>query len=1418
MPYNGSIEVISGFVQKNNGDFPLMDASAVYVDDNNRLDKKLRDLEQGLEEFIPFTITVVDERPTIGEDMTFYLVKRPSGKYDKWWYITNESGNKVWDSFGGSSTAVVSSLPDDPDADTDYILATNGEYKYYKWYDDQWVLIAGSSSDVVKYPVGTRLKAIGINAPTTETYPPTEFEQRHYLKFDTMTLYVCQDGVWTEIGPIIANPSDSKDYYIINENNIWCHYRYIDGTFQQVGVAGYSKQEMDVIINALTTKTNSNGSKIGTLETNFQTLSNSFGILQQTVNGLDTEGYQYYATYEKEESSDNYVYKLHEKKGGQEEVVSSFVMQGGGGGGGQSATTLVVNRITPSPLIITPTDNAILQYTFSSEDSSGGKINGNFTWKLNGNVIASGACIEGTNTIDVTEYCVIGMQRFVLSVTDEGGNTAVRTFNVQKVDVRIESSFNDRYPVNPGESVQVPYIPYGAVSKTVHFELDGDEETITTSTSGVGQSYLVPAQSHGAHLLKMWITAVINSVDIITDAIYKDIIWYDPDNNTDAVIGCAYRYDFHGKATVRQYDTLAIPFTVFDSTTNFPIITRYVDGLPVGTETLQQNQSNWNYKSDTVGTHTLKITCRDTSVTIIVEVEELGIDVSPVTGGLELDFNPSGITNDSSDRIWHNSKYHMAVSSNFDWSNGGYKIDQNGDDYFLIKAGTYVTFDYRLFAGGVDGNPSVRGSEMKIIFMTENVQDISGVWLTNTETITTTIESGEHAGESQETNMGIQLGVHDGWLKTNKASSVDTEDNKASNSYLYMPYSDEDIIELDININPLDSNSSEINEFVMAYEDGVPSKAYVYDAADRFYQYTPQIFKIGSDVCDVRIYRFKIYSTSLDTNAIMRNFIADSRNSTTMLERYDRNCIYYNNETQEYSPYSSDGVIDPEKLAPQVPNVKILMLETDIFTANKKDFIKSNLRCIHAPGGKIYPGDEYYDNWYFENGWHSGQGTTSDNYGVSGRNVDFLFNCDGTHKPSDKVKNPEPDYISKLTLGYNTDSPHVETCDDWKGNDAKVSLTRTSIPNNFFNLKVNIASSENVNNALLQKRYNDFLPYISPAKARDSRVKNDMEFVPAILFLKETNPDVSAHREFKDNNWHFYALGNLGDSKKTDYTRAYDPNDMNEFTIEISDNTKNNATFQTGVYRKENGTLAYEPFYLLKTLDKEGELVVTPVSLVPSIQEYVYPVPEAQIDELLFEEGTIHVVNQTGLSEHDGDETGYLNMRIWGLYNEGFDGDHSFEPRYACCGDYRDGKLVNDYSGHGKAQVKTNEKVWRAFYKWVITASDEQFRAELDQWCVRTAVEFFYAFTSFYTMMDNRAKNTFWHFAKTGVFREVSRPVPELLHIYCEKQGEDNYVTTTDTEIDSSKTYYTQYAFDLWDYDNDTALGIKCQCQVKNFH
>lgn len=47
--YNGTTELISGLIQANNQNFPLVDASAVQVDDNGkRLDRALEQINERL--------------------------------------------------------------------------------------------------------------------------------------------------------------------------------------------------------------------------------------------------------------------------------------------------------------------------------------------------------------------------------------------------------------------------------------------------------------------------------------------------------------------------------------------------------------------------------------------------------------------------------------------------------------------------------------------------------------------------------------------------------------------------------------------------------------------------------------------------------------------------------------------------------------------------------------------------------------------------------------------------------------------------------------------------------------------------------------------------------------------------------------------------------------------------------------------------------------------------------------------------------------------------------------------------------------------------------------------------------------------------------------------------------------------------
>ena len=1183
---------------------------------------------------------------------------------------------------------------------------------------------------------------------------------------------------------IEGTPDQDTDYYIGDNESGYLHYRYVvdevsgDGDFFPVG-GDTADIEAAVATNTSNIATNAAG--IVSANTAINTLNNKV---------TNVKDYRYTAEYGKfilregdTEETDNVFRLVQIDKDGQDEVVAAFPIQGGNSSSSLPTTNLNVTKITNSPIVTTPDGSVVISVNFAATDSDNSPIDASYTWKVERTVVTSGMFTsQGVHTFDLTQYCSTGTQRLTLTVTDVGGNTVIKTWTVQIVDVRLTSNFNDTIKYTADETVRFECTPYGGVAKQIHLKLDGVAITpaegaeslfIPATQSGITQYYTLPAKSHGAHLVECYVTAVIGSgasaTTVETPHIFKDVIYFDStDTSKPPVIGCKYRFDYYGAVDLMQYGTLQIPYTVYSNTTATPTVVLTADGAEVDSIRTQAANNTWSYKSGTVALHTLTISCGGTSVPVKVDVDELNIDVAPVTSGLAFDFNPVGYSNNSANRLWTdttNTDIHMTVSNGFDWANGGYKTDDQGDTYFLVRAGDRAYINYNMFPNSDEHNPSTDGAELKVIFRTENVRDNKAVWMTNVETLT--------SGNST-INRGIQLSVHEGWLKTNTASDTDvtigTGDDAISlastNTYLYIPYSEDDKIELDINIDVLGEND---HSFVMAYEDGCPSKAFVYDSSDNFYQSTPQQITIGSDDCDVRIYRMKAYSGALTSEGIMRNFIADASNPDEMLARYERNSIYYNAEAGEsgaYTPYASQGVLTPEHVAERCPNLKVLKLDCPIFTSSKKDFVKhSSLQCIHKGG------DPMLDNWIFRNIYHAGQGTTSDKYGVSARNVDFLCNADGVHNCTNTKKTNyvfDPEYVTTLTLGYGAvDSEQYVTHETVDANDisdeARVALTRTSIPTNFFNFKANVASSENANNALLQKRYNDFLPYTSLARIRNGYIKNDMEFVPAILFIKE-NSTSQTHTEFNDTGWHFYALGNLGDSKKTDYSRAYDPEDMNEFTIEISDNVMHNSTFQSGVY-----------------MDGSTR-VVQPVSDTTAHQ-YVYPITAA--------------------------EWNANNYRYYTLYNEEFDGDHSFEPRYACCGDYRDGKMVNDSHAEGlnDAQLALNEGVWRAFYRWVITSTDVEFRRDLDQWCVRDAVQFWYVFTHHFTMMDNRAKNTFWHFAKTGTYRAVTTPVPELLHVYCEKDG-DVYTPTQDIAINNSKTYYTQYAFDMWDYDNDTAIGI----------
>ena len=955
------------------------------------------------------------------------------------------------------------------------------------------------------------------------------------------------------------------------------------------------------------------------------------------------------------------------------ETLKTFTIKGGGGGGSET-TTITIERKNPETAtgIFLLGDKAVIEYSWSSVDNQGDATGvGTATWKVDNTTVASISVGQGLNKIDLTEYLKVGTNNIRLTIVDSFGTLSSKTWTISIVEFKLESTFDETLFYS--DEVSFRYTPYGNINKTIHFIFDGRElDSVNTSSSGRQLSYTLPKQTHGAHLLKVYMTANVNNQDIQSPTIIKDIIWVDPDDRTP-IIGCSMP-----EFTTKQYHATNIPYVVYDPDHNPATVKLAVDGNTVSTLSVNRTVQTWSYKSSDVGNHDLTISCRKVTKILKANIEKLDIDVEPVTANLEFDFNPTGYSNSDENRLWKDKTHTniaMTVSDNFDWSNGGYQIDSDGNQYFCVKAGTRAKINYNLF--GTD--PKQTGSEFKIVFKTTNVRNASTTFLSCIPVM--------------DDKVGLEMNVHEANIYS-------------STSSLYFPYSEEDIIEYEFNINALDTKTEGATSIVMTYEDGVGGRPMIYNDVHRLYQYAPVPITIGSEDCDVHVYRMKAYSASLTDTDILSNFIADARDSDDMIARYERNQIYDENNS-----------LTPESVAKACPDLRIIKIEAPHFTNDKKDFVKdTSMQCIYTNG------DPVLDNWKFTNCYHVGQGTTSNEYGFAARNIDVICSFDGIHQVNSKIK-LDPNYKTTLELGDGSKTT------DGTG---KISLTRNSVPNNWWNFKVNVASSNMATNALGQKRFNDFLPYTSPGTKRDPKVKNSMEFVNCVIFLKENDPDVSTHREFQDTDWHFYSLGNMGDSKKTDVTRAYDPDDMKEFCIEISDNTLPNSAFQTGVTNPDG----------------------TPK----------YPITKAE-----WKEGN----------------TAYDN-----LYNNW---DGSFEFRYDCCGDSKDGSAIS--TDEEKEKIRTNNRqIWRDFYEFIVTSSDEDFVAHLGDWVIKETTLYFYLVTLRYSMIDNRAKNVFPHWAKHYMSTSEAAEAGDKAQYY--------------TIDDNAAAIHNGYRFDFWAYDMDTQLGI----------
>lgn len=705
-------------------------------------------------------------------------------------------------------------------------------------------------------------------------------------------------------------------------------------------------------------------------------------------------------------------------------------IRGTGGGGGGSVLRLS-NATGSSSVSLAYGETCELSYNFSSLDSLDNTPTGNGTavYTVNDEKVATVSIAQGLVTFDATPYLVQGDNIVKVTVTDSFDASKSLTWTVKAVAISISSTF-DPFRVY-SDAIILTYTPIGSgISKTTHFEIDGVEiGTTVIATTNRQQTYTIPAQTHGAHTLRIYMTAEIEGVSIKSNELYYEFI-FAVSGQTAPIIASSFQ-----SQTITQYSTVSIPYYVYDPADLTANIELRVDGSVFSLLTVDRTEQSWDYRPTVSGVQELSIVCGDVSKTFTLTVQDIGIEIQPFTTGLAVDLNPYGQSNDSVDRdIWgftnaDGEKTAVQFSDGFDWDNGGFGTDEDGAAYIKIKAGDTITVPYYLFSQDAREN----GKYIKMIFKAENVADYDA-------TVMSCMSGGR----------GLQVNAQNASLSSEQ-TTIDAR------------YMEERRIELEFIIN-----AGSGDRFMMAWLRGVPSRVKIYPTTDGFRQTTPVYLTIGSDDCDVKLYLLKVNEVAPSRYEVLDNFIADAPTSEEMIERYTRNNIY-----------DDEGNIVISKLP---SDLRVNIWKGERMTTGKTDTVTMDWQHKWP----AHPEKEFtaYDVKV------KSQGTTSSRYGEAGLNLDA--NCE---------------------KGFTNNDGEVSEA---------YSMTDDAIGVSYFNIKVNIASSENANNVCLADDYNNYQPYLRPQRVADSRVRDTVQGEPCVNFFYNTTTGETS----------FYGIGDLNNSKK----------------------------------------------------------------------------------------------------------------------------------------------------------------------------------------------------------------------------------------------------------------------------------------------
>ena len=588
-----------------------------------------------------------------------------------------------------------------------------------------------------------------------------------------------------------------------------------------------------------------------------------------------------------------------------------FFVGSGGGSGGDYGSMLKVTCSLESRIfsIMSDEPTCILPFVWSSTDTEDGSNTGPGTasWSVNGSRVATYKIEQGYNEFDVRKYLTEGEDSTViLTVSDAYGNSKNLPFTIGVASFGLTWNL-DEMAYHKDEAVTIRLAPTGTGDKTVKVEVDGEVEyTEVVTSTGRTISTTIGPLSHGAHTIRAWLEADAAGETVTTDALHHVGIWT-VSGATAKIVAV-----LEPELTVPQYGTAAVKFMAVDPANETTSVELRANGTTVSILTdVGRTVNTWAYKAKAVGTETLAVVCGTVADTVTLTVTDLGYAIAPITSGLVLDIDPSGHSNSEAGRanFGYTDKsgvnHPFTFSDNFDWTGGGFQLDEDGVTAFVVKRGTYVTADCSLFSD----NAKTNGKEIKLIFKATNVRNYDAELI-----------------NCMSGNVGIKVQAQEATV----GSEAET---------INVRYCEGKKIEMDVNIQASNENS-------LAYVcmKAVPSaKPVKYGSTDSWTQTAAKLLTIGSEDADVWIYRVKMYGNSLNRYEILDNYIADCTDPEEMVARYLRNDIF-----------DTEGKISISKLTARNTELRSVHIKAKRMTTGKDDEVTADIEIIYVAGGETH--------------------------------------------------------------------------------------------------------------------------------------------------------------------------------------------------------------------------------------------------------------------------------------------------------------------------------------------------------------------------------------------------------------------------------------------------------------------------------